>query len=128
MENDQQLSLYNDYLQMKKNYYQNKLKKIQKRYDRIETIFFYPQFIVINGFQNLRTTPGQHWKNKIHTLFFDANLPQFWILDTLNMEKNSENTASVTVYLISYQVKQFVIHVLNYFLLKQHNNCVYLAY
>lgn len=102
------------------------LRKLQQRYALLDHLFHHPHSIVIHGCQNLRSIPGQHWKSKIHSLFYDANLPQFWILDVINT--NNEDLPNViTIQLIDIQVKLFVKATLQHFFNIQHKNNIFIT-
>jgi len=103
---------------------QNKilLKKLEKKYTFLENIYFCPQILNIHGFHHLRNIPGQNWKSKVHSLFYETNLPQFWILDVQNDDDN-DSPQKIKIQLISYRVKIFVKTILiNYFNTVHNNN------
>jgi hypothetical protein len=98
---------------------QNKLliKKIKHRMFNIEQCYFNPQILTIWGYDQIRSTPGQHWKSRIYTLFCDAYLPHYWILDIWKSRVHNTDEIPNTVYvqMITFQAKMFVKKNLEHF-------------
>ena len=106
---------------------QNKLliKKIQQRIFNIEQCYFNPQILTIEGYRHLRSTPGQHWKSKVYTLFCDTYLPHYWILDIWKSPSHNPDEVPNTVYIqfITFRAKMFVKTTLDHFF-SQQNSCI----
>jgi hypothetical protein len=88
------------------------LKRLQRRVHNLEKIYFDNQYIEIIGCEHLRNVPGQHWKSRIYSLFHDAGLPSFFILDMFTYNLTDTVPSRVTVQLITYRVKLFVKSIL----------------
>ena len=106
---------------------QNKLliTRIERRMFKIEQCYFNPQTLTIIGYNQLRNIPGQHWKSKIYTLFNDAYLPHYWVLDIwASPSHKPQNEIPVVVYiqLITFQAKMFVKSTLTEFFSYQNSN------
>ena len=106
---------------------QNKLliKRIEQRMFNIEQCYFNPQTLTIQGYNQLRNIPGQHWKSRLYTLFNDAYLPHYWILDIwASPSHKTDNEIPVILYvqLITFQAKMFVKSVLTEFFAYQNSN------
>ena len=105
---------------------QNKLliNSIQHRLFNIEQCYFNPQVLTIEGYKQLRCTPGQHWKSRMYTLFCDAYLPHYWILDIWKsrLDNTDEVPNTVFVQFITLQAKMFVKNTLTDFFSTQNTN------
>lgn len=103
---------------------QNKLliKSIQQRMFNIEQCYFNPQTLTIENYNQLRNTPGEHWKSRMYILFCDTYLPHYWILDIWKSPSQDPNEIPHTVYLqlISFRAKMFVKSTLTHFLSYQN--------
>ena len=104
------------------------VKRLQRRLLHLEKIYFNKQTIVIEGCEHLRSIPGQHWRSRIYSLFHDAGLPRFYILDMRTDNITDTIPSKITIELITYRVKLFVKSVLLDFFLsqKKHNVNVYI--
>jgi len=89
-------------------------------YNQLEKIHFDDQTIVIEGCEHLRSVPGQHWRSKIYSLFHDAGLPRFYILEMSTDDITDNIPQKITIQLITYRVKLFVRSVLLEFFLSQN--------
>jgi hypothetical protein len=96
------------------------IKRLKKRLLQLEKIHFDDQTIVIEGCEHLRSVPGQHWRSKIYSLFHDAGLPRFYILDMSTDDITDNIPQKITIQLITYRVKLFVRSVLLEFFLSQN--------
>ena len=102
------------------------IKRLKRRLLQLEKIHFDDQTIVIEGCENLRSVPGQHWRSKIYSLFHDAGLPRFYILDMSTDDITDNIPQKITIQLITYRVKLFVRSVLLEFFLSQNmQKCVF---
>jgi hypothetical protein len=105
---------------------QNKLllNSIQHCLFNIEQCYFNPQVLTIEGYKQLRCTPGQHWKSRMYTLFCDAYLPHYWILDIWKsrLDNTDEVPNTVFVQFITFQAKMFVKNTLTDFFSTQNTN------
>jgi hypothetical protein len=107
---------------------QNKLiiQNIKYRMYKVKQCYFNPETLEIVGYNLLRGTPGQHWKSRIYTLFCDAYLPHFWIIDIWKHSANNTNDdeipSVVYIQLISFRVKMFVQKSLTNFFKDQNKN------
>jgi hypothetical protein len=103
------------------------LYQSQNKILTIENIFFNPQLITIVGYDQLRSIPGQDWKSRILSLFYDANLPQFWVLDLWQDNNDNQDIPhKVIVQLITYHVKLYVASVLTHFFSSQNKANIYI--
>jgi len=94
------------------------IQNIQHRANIIKQYCFNPQTLEIVNYNLLRGTPDEHWKNKIYTLFCDANLPNYWIVDIWKKPSdniNKEIPPVVYIQIISFCTKMFVKNTLTYF-------------
>jgi hypothetical protein len=107
--------------------------KIQLR--ELEMIVTEPNIIVITGVRNLKIHTGINWHERMCSLLQSARIPIFWILDMIPDDEHSIYDLhsrsivfpeTVRLYVISYQVKQKIIAVLNDYLFGEYNNAVYL--
>ncbi len=100
------------------------IKRIEKRIYNIEQCYFNPQTLTVQGYNQLRCIPGQHWKSRIYTLFDDLNLPHYWILDI--WESPSHNSTKIPdivhIQLITFQTKMFVKSVITEYFTNQDSN------
>ena len=96
------------------------MKRLKRRLLQLEKIHFDDQTIVIEGCEHLRSVPGQHWRSKIYSLFHDAGLPRFYILDMSTDDITDNIPQKITIQLITYRVKLFVRSVLLEFFLSQN--------
>ena len=96
------------------------IKRLKRRLLQLEKIHFDDQTIVIEGCEHLRSVPGQHWRSKIYSLFHDAGLPRFYILDMSTDDITDNIPQKITIQLITYRVKLFVRSVLLEFFLSQN--------
>jgi hypothetical protein len=106
---------------------QNKLliQTIEQRMATIKQYYFNPQTLEIDNYNLLRSAPGQHWKSKIYTLFCDAYLPHYWIVDIYKNNSrttNEEIPTVVYIQLMSFPVKMFVKKSLTNFFKDQNIN------
>jgi len=88
---------------------QNKLliKKIKHRMFNIEQCYFNPQILTICGYDQIRSTPGQHWKSRIYTLFCDAYLPHYWILDIWKSRKTLNTSFHIKIPALMCMINPF---------------------
>jgi hypothetical protein len=99
------------------------IKRIEKRMYNIEQCYFNPQTLTIQGYNQLRNIPGQHWKSRIYTLFDDLNLPHYWILDIWESPSHKSKIPFVVyIQLITFQTKMFVKSVLTEYFTNQNSN------
>ena len=96
------------------------IKRLKRRLLQLEKIHFDDQTIVIEGCEHLQSVPGQHWRSKIYSLFHDAGLPRFYILDMSTDDITDNIPQKITIQLITYRVKLFVRSVLLEFFLSQN--------
>ncbi len=96
------------------------IKRLKRRLLQLEKIHFVDQTIVIEGCEHLRSVPGQHWRSKIYSLFHDAGLPRFYILEMSTDDITDTIPQKITIQLITYRVKLFVRSVLLEFFLSQN--------
>jgi hypothetical protein len=96
------------------------IKRLKRRLLQLEKIHFDDQTIVIEGCKHLRSVPGQHWRSKIYSLFHDAGLPRFYILEMSTDDITDNIPQKITIQLITYRVKLFVRSVLLEFFLSQN--------
>lgn len=96
------------------------IKRLKRRLLQLEKIHFDDQTIVIEGCEHLRSVPGQHWRSKIYSLFHDAGLPRFYILEMSTDDITDNIPQKITIQLITYRVKLFVRSVLLEFFLSQN--------
>jgi hypothetical protein len=104
------------------------IKRLKRRLLQLEKIHFDDQTIVIEGCEHLRSVPGQHWRSKIYSLFHDAGLPRFYILDMSTDDITDNIPQKITIQLITYRVKLFVRSVLlEFFFIAEHakHKCVF---
>jgi hypothetical protein len=106
------------------------LKRLKRRVDNLEKIYFDDQFIEIIGCEHLRNVPGQHWKSKIYSLFHDTGLPSFYIINMFTNNITDTVPSKVVIQLITYRVKLFVRSILIDFFLthKKENMIVNIVY
>jgi len=104
---------------------QNKLilQSIEQRLFNIERCYFNPQILVIEGYNQLRSTPFNFWKSRLYTLFCDTYLSHYWILDIWQNSSHDDpykvpNT--VFIKLVTYTVKIFVKKTLTQFFSSQN--------
>ena len=71
------------------------------------------QLFNINNSDHL--THETDWKSRVYQLFYESNLPQIWILETVNY-----NDKDIFVYLISETVKKIVKSNIRHFLSEQN--------
>ena len=100
------------------------LKRLKRRLFQLEKIYFNKQTLIIEGCEHLRSVPGQHWRSKIYSLFHDAGLPRFYILDMFTDTITDTIPSKITIQLITYRVKLFVRSVLLDFFLSQKKNTI----
>ena len=96
------------------------IKRLKRRLLQLEKIHFDDQTIVIEGCEHLRSVPGQHWRSKIYSLFHDAGLPRFYILEMSTDDITDNIPQKITIQLITYRFKLFVRSVLLEFFLSQN--------
>ncbi len=96
------------------------IKRLKRRLLQLEKIHFDDKTIVIEGCEHLRSVPGQHWRSKIYSLFHDAGLPHFYILEMSTDDITDNIPQKITIQLITYRVKLFVRSVLLEFFLSQN--------
>jgi hypothetical protein len=99
---------------------QMRLTKLKRRLTRIQNDNHTSYAIDIEGYRFLRSTPGEHWTNCINTMFIDAGLPTFYILNMSGQSDNFDDITTITVELISFPVKMYVKKRLLHFLQCQH--------
>lgn len=106
---------------------QNKLivQRLKKRVLLLEKVMFQPQTITIEGCENLRSVPGQHWKSRIWSLFNDTGLPRFYIVNMFTNELTTDIPSKITIELITYRVMLYVKCILIDFLLHQRKNNIH---
>ncbi len=104
---------------------QNKLiiNKIEQKLFKLKQCYFNPQTLTIQGYNLLNHTPQDHWKSRLYTLFSDACLPHYYIIDcwknpSENMTDDFPNV--IHIQLITYLAKMFVKETLIHFL--SYNN------
>ena len=92
---------------------QNKLilNKIEKKIFKIKQCYFNPQTLTIQGYNLLNHIAQNHWKSGLYTLFSDACLPHYYIIDCWkdpsdNMINDIPNV--IHIQLITYLAKMFV--------------------
>jgi len=78
------------------------IKRLKRRLLQLEKIHFDDQTIVIEGCEHLRSVPGQHWRSKIYSLFHDAGLPRFYILEMSTDDITDNIPQKITIQLITY--------------------------
>ena len=100
------------------------VKRLKKRLYNIEQIHFNAQTIVIEGCEHLRGFSGQNWKSRIYSLFYDAGLPRYYILDMYADNMQDTLPAEITIELITYRIKLFVKSCLVEFLLARNKHNV----
>jgi len=98
------------------------VKKLKKRLLNLEKIHFNKQTIILEGCEHLRSIPGQHWRSRIYSLFFDAGLPRFYILSMYSHNITDTVPSTIIIECISYRVKLFVRSVLLDFFISQNKN------
>ena len=83
-------------------------------------------YIKIIGYNFINTTYNfqDQCKSKLHTLFFDTNIPETWILTYVDYNHPKSKQKIVFVYLVSYSVKCYVKCLLSNYLLKHYANTV----
>jgi len=93
------------------------IKNIERRLFNIEQCYFNPPTLTLQGYEQLRNTPGQHWKARIYTLFCDAYLPHYWILDIWKNPLDDPEECPNTVYIqcITFRAKMFIKNTLTHF-------------
>jgi hypothetical protein len=97
---------------------------LQQRMFNIEQCYFNPQVLSLEGFEQLRSIPGQHWKSRVYTLFCDAYLPHTWILDIWKDPSHTTNEIPNTVHIqfISFRTKMYVKSALTHFFAYQNTS------
>ena len=100
------------------------VKRLKKRLYNIEQIHFNAQTIVIEGCEHLRGFSEQNWKSRIYSLFYDAGLPRYYILDMYADNMLDTFPAKITIELITYRIKLFVKSCLVEFLLARNKHNV----
>jgi hypothetical protein len=97
---------------------QNKilLQRIQKRINEIEDCFFNPQIIILEGYSQFSRISNQCWSNQIKRLFYEANIPEYYILHMWKPNNNSASSDITYIQFISKGVKLYVISALHHFL------------
>jgi len=97
---------------------QNKilLQRIKKRINEIEECFFNPQIIVLEGYSPFSSISNQCWSNQIKRLFYEANIPEYYILDMWKDNDNDATSEYTYIQFISKSVKLYVISALHHFL------------
>jgi len=98
------------------------VKRLKKRLFNLEKIYFNAQTIMLEGCEHLRSIPGQHWRSTIYSLFFDAGLPRFYILNMYTHNIIDTVPSTIIIQLISYRVKLYVNSVLLDFFSSQNKN------
>jgi hypothetical protein len=103
---------------------QNKLlvKRIKKRILALEKTIFEPHTITLEGCENLRGIPGQHWRSRIFGLFTDANIPHSYIVNIRTTDFINDIPKKVTLFIITQHVKHYIYHTLGQFLAKHHKH------
>lgn len=77
-------------------------------------------YITIKDFNNLSgINISNNYKYTLNTLFFANNLPQMWIIDSIQYQSKNSERKIVYVYVLSHAVKNFCVkklkkHVFNY--------------
>ena len=117
---------YNNIPPKKSQQIQNQLliKQVQHRLFNIEQCYFNPQILTIEGYNQLRNIPGQHWKARLYTLFSDVYLPYYWILDFWKSPSHVPDEIPNTVYVhcITFRAKMFIKTNLTHFFASQNTN------
>ena len=98
------------------------VKRLKKRINTLNHIYFNSPTIKIYGINYLRNTVNQSDHSIVHRLFFDANLPQCWIASICPDATTQPDTIYVT--LITYHVKVFVQNILKHFLSGNPNTII----
>jgi hypothetical protein len=72
---------------------QNKIliQKLHKRLYTLEEHFYYPQTLTLEGCEQLNSIAGEHWTSRFYTLFREAQIPPFYILDVWKDDINIDN-------------------------------------
>jgi hypothetical protein len=101
---------------------QNRLlvQRLKKRILTLDTLFFEPHVITIEGCKNLRRIPNQHFFSSILSLFTEAALPHNYILKITTNTLNDDYPHIVSIHVITYRVKLYVFSVLNQFFTTQY--------
>jgi hypothetical protein len=100
------------------------LHQLQEQIEVLEKLIMEHQLISITGISHLKSEMGQNWKDKVYTLFFEARIPLYWILDIVPDEDNPDEPDIVYVYFINYHVKNKVNEILPFYLENHYNNNV----
>jgi len=95
------------------------------------TALLQPQIITIYNFHNLKVnTAVTTVKDKVNSLFFDANIPYNWKIMVTWIDKphqsNTNDVESVTVTMINHHVKSKTIELLNNYFSKVYDNTIYI--
>jgi hypothetical protein len=79
------------------------------------------------NFLNLNSSANNTVKDKIHALFFYADIPLTWVISFTWTEKpNTHEIDKVTITLLNCHVKAKVVQKLKKYLEKSYNNIVYI--
>jgi hypothetical protein len=114
--------------QLPEEYIINKIKNLESRMFDLQTnmkqlLDNSCPYVTIIGYENLEKIneykSNEEWQSPLFNLFYKANLPQLWIVNSLIYNiKNSKSTI-VFVYLISVNVTKCVHMTLNHYV--KHN-------
>ncbi len=99
--------------------------RMQDQLEVLEKIVTEPQIISLVGIQELNIELGHTWKDKLHTLLFQAHVPHFWIVKVVPDEDNQDYPNIVYLYCLNHHVKDKIKDSLRQFLELYYNN-VYL--
>ena len=115
---------------------QQQLCQLQAQLNNLESLILKPQIIEIIGFHHIKLKYIiVEYKDKLDSLFFEADIPLYWIIDSKydiittisDDQHNNTNVAVVYVTMLNYHVKKETIKRLNTFFDTKYENIVYIS-
>lgn len=95
----------------------------------LNTRILLPQIIVIAGLEHIKfNCHVSHSKDKIDTLFFEANIPLYWILHVTDVVNENNVIDGIHVTLLNFYVKEATKRKLTCYLRNTFNNLISLNF
>jgi hypothetical protein len=138
--NKQHTPLDNNLLIQHINCFEHQICQLQTQLDYLESLILKPQIIKIISFCDIKLKYNViTYKDQLDSLFFEADIPLYWIIDSrLNKHKNDATTKShckliceqsdiVYVTLLNHHVKRKTIEMLKLFFDTKYDNKIYIS-
>ena len=138
--NEQHTPLGNDLSMPQIKCFEHQICQLQTQLDYLESLILKPQIIEIISFCDIKLKYNViTYKDQLDSLFFEADIPLYWIIDSsLKKHKNDATTKShckliceqsdiVYVTLLNHHVKRKTIEMLKLFFDTKYDNKIYIS-